>query len=281
VIERRLKNTDRRIIAVIITVLIVGSLGVYFFMFPFGASFHYQKSSTADNTVYLVGVRNIRDCEVTVSFANDSSLLYSIDIEMYGFVSSTVFYIYEDAISTRINYYDGPSQALWSGDEVHVKKMDILLGTGKAYNIEIWGTNLTASVIYSNGALIGRDSYVQFRSDNGTMTFSYDGSDVDDETIGEPLNPTRLTADFGVENYAVLQLSYVEIDVDLPYFYYGDADFNMDTLDVTLSGWSRGPVPEVESYYTDDVEGTGYPPRFYIDVFSSEIVANLVKATTS
>ncbi|MHA1943598.1 MAG: hypothetical protein ACW96M_04290 [Candidatus Thorarchaeota archaeon] len=271
---------NRRIIAGVVTALIIGSVGAYLLVFPLGTSFHYQKVTTADNAVYLVGVKNIRECEVTVSFTNDSSLLYSIDIEMYGLASSTVFYIYEDEVSTLINFYDGPSRTDWSGEEVRVKKLDIVLGTGKAYNVQIWGTNLTTTVTYSNGALIGQDSYVRYRADNGTMTFSYDGSAVDDETLGDPLTPTRLTADLGREAYTGYQLAYVEVDVDLPYFYYGDADFITETLDVTYSGWTRGPIPEVESYFTDDVEGEGFPPRLYLDIFSSEIVADLMKAIT-
>ncbi|MHA2323522.1 MAG: hypothetical protein ACXACG_17980, partial [Candidatus Thorarchaeota archaeon] len=100
---------NQRLVAVGLVVVIVFSVSAYFIIFPTTTSFQYQRDSTADNQDYIVGIYNIRDCEVNVSFTNDSTLLYSMNIEMYGSVSSTVFYLHEDSYRSLLNYYEGSS----------------------------------------------------------------------------------------------------------------------------------------------------------------------------
>jgi len=272
---------DRRFVAVGLVAIIVLSVSAYFIIFPMGSSFRYQKMSTADNGEYFVGVYNIRDCEVSVSFTNDTSLLYSMAIEMYGISISTVFYLFEDSSRTLLNYYESSTLAMWSRDEVSVKKLDLVLGTGKAYTIAVWGTNLTATVTYSNGALIGQESYFQFFSENGSIYAEFNGDEVDDSTLGSSSDPVRFDFKLGKTSFADYELAYVELNITLPCFYYGDLDVNADIIDVSISGWNRTSDMEVFSWYTDDVEGEGYPPNVYIDVFCVEVVADLLKATSA
>ncbi|MHA2149808.1 MAG: hypothetical protein ACXAAN_14255 [Candidatus Thorarchaeota archaeon] len=255
---------NQRLVAVGLVVVIVFSVSAYFIIFPTTTSFQYQRDSTADNQDYIVGIYNIRDCEVNVSFT----------------VSSTVFYLHEDSYRSLLNYYEGSSLTAWSREEVRVKKLDLVLGTGKAYKIAVWGTNLTTTVTYSNGALIGQDSYFQYRSDNGSIFVEFNGDEVDDSTLGSSSDPVRHDFDLGRQDFDDLQLTYAELDIDLPYFYYGDLDVIAAIIDVSITGWSRGPMPEVFSYYTNYVQGEGDPPNVYIDVFSVEVVADLVKATS-
>jgi hypothetical protein len=263
---------DKRFIAVAL-VLIVGSVGFYLILFPLGSSFHFEKRTTADNEVYLIGFRNIQDCEITVSFVNDSSLLYSLDIEMYGFTSSTVFYLYEDEYSTLLNYYTGPNRDDWTGEDVRVKSLNILLGTGKAYNIAIAGANLTGLFTYSNGALIGQDSYLSFYATSGSASLSYNGNDIDDSTLAETLHPTRMEVNLGIETYSNYHLSNVHAEVDLPYLYYGDVDINADTIIIDTDGWEKAIL--ADSYFTPPVDDSA--PRFFLDLFGSTVEANLFK----
>ena len=271
---------NRQLVAVGLVVVIVLSFGIYLAIFPTGTNFTYQKSTTADNEDYVVGIYNIRDCEVSVSFANDTTLLYSMNIEMYRPTSETVFYLHEDSYRTLLNYYEGSSLTTWSREEVRVKKLDLVLGTGKAYNLVVWGTNLTATVTYSNGALIGQESYFRFRSDNGSISAEFNGNEVDDSTLGSISTPVRFDFDLGHQDFDDLQLTYAELNITLPYFYYGDLDVIADIIDVSTTGWNMSPMPEVFSYFTNYVQGEGFPPNVYIDVFSVEVVANLVKATS-
>ena len=159
-----------------------------------------------------------------------------------------------------------------------VKRIDLLLGTGKAYKLDFWGTRLNVTFNYGNGALIGTESFVWVHSDNGTVVVNYNGAEVDDSTLGANANIVRIDFDLGTQHLSGYDLLYAELNIDLPYFYYGDLDINAETWDVTMSGWNRTDNPIVESYFTDDVEGEGYPPNCYIDVFAVDVVANLVKA---
>jgi hypothetical protein len=264
----------RQLVAVGIVVLIIGSVGVYLFLFPMGSSFHYEKTGTADNVEYRVGVRNIRDCEINVSFVDDNDLLYSLDIEMYGFSSSTVFYLYEDATSVLLNYYTGPSRAEWTGEETRIKSLSIALGTGKAYNIIMAGTNLTASITYSNGALIGQSTYLHYLAVESSAVFTYDGYDVDVTTLEVDNDPVRLDANLGGQGD--FRLTSAVVDIDLPYFYFGDVDIVADDITVSASGWNKSAV--VDSYSTEDVDGI--PPEVFVDIFSSEFNATLVRSMT-
>jgi hypothetical protein len=154
----------------------------------------------------------------------------------------------------------------------------LVLGTGKVYKIDIWGTRLNVTIDYGDGAIIGYESFVWVHSDNGTVVVNYDGAEVDDTTLADGSDDIRIDFDIGTQHLSGYDLVYAEFNIDLPYFYYGDLDINAETFNVTMSGWSHTLNPVVESYFTDEVEGD--PPNCYIDVFAVDVVANLMKATT-
>ncbi len=264
----------RQLVAVGIVVLIIGSVGVYLYLFPMGTSFHYEKTDTVDNEEYRVGVRNIRNCRINVSFVDDGNLLYSFDIEMYGFSSSTAYNIYEDDTSVLLNYYTGPARTEWTGEETRIKSLKILLGSGKAYNVILGGTNLTASITYSNGALIGQSTYLHYLAVDSSAVFIYDGYDVDVTTLGLQNDPVRLDSNLGGQGDYTLKSAM--IDIDLPYFYYGDIDIVADDITVSASGWNKSAL--VDSYSTEYVDGI--PAEVFVDIFSSEFNATLVKSMT-
>jgi hypothetical protein len=85
----------------------------------------------------------------------------------------------------------------------------------------------------------------------------------------------------GRSRFGGYDLAHTEVNITLPYFYYGDVDINADIIDVSASGWNRTPVEEVFSWFTKNVEGKGNPPNVYIDAFGIGVVANLVKATSA
>jgi hypothetical protein len=107
---------------------------------------------------------------------------------------------------------------------------------------------------------------------------NYDGAEVDDHTLGDSSDPVRIDFDLGTQHFASdYDLVYAEFNIDLPYFYYGDLDVNSDTLNVTMSGWNRTDDGISESYFTDHIEGEGFPPNIYIDIFAVHVEANLLK----
>jgi hypothetical protein len=245
-----------------------------------GTSFHYERRiSDPDNGIYTIGVDNIQDCRLNISFVDDPNLLYSIDVEMYGFESSSSFYVYdwEGTIRTDFNYYVRPGRTDWVGEPTRIKSMDVVLGTGKAYNIYIAGVNLTAYVTYSNGALIAPHGYFRYIAPDSTVLFIYDGYSVDDSTLEEEADSVRLDVDLGSEDSAGQRLRTVILDVNLPYLYFGDADLLSPSLSVNLEGWVQGAL--VSSFFTNDVDG--FPPEFFVDVYSQVIEANLVKADST
>jgi hypothetical protein len=267
---------DKRLIAGIVIVVIGVSITGVLFLLP-RPTIQYHKTTTADYADYKVGIHNIRDCDINVSFTDNPTLLYTMTIETDG---SSNFYLHEDSYQTLLNYYEGPGLAQWSGEEVSVKSIDLLLGTGKAYKLDFWGTRLNVTFNYGNGAVIGQNSFVWLHSDNGTVVVNYDGTDVDDSTLGDSSDPVRIDFDLGTQHLIGYDLVYAELNIDLPYFYYGDLDINSETFNVTMSGWNRTLNPDIESYFTDNVEGEGDPPNCYIDVIAVDVVANLVKATS-
>ena len=267
---------DKRLIAGVTIVVIGVSITGGLFLFP-RTTVQYHKTSTADNVEYLVGIYNVRDSDVNVSFTDDSTLLYTMTIETYG---PSNFYLHEDSYRTLLNYYQGPSLVAWSGDEVRVKSVDLVLSTRKAYKLNIWGTRLNVTIDYADGALIGQESFVWVHSDNGTVVVNYNGAEVDDSTLGDSSDPVRIDFDLGTQHLMGYDLAYAELNINLPYFYYGNLDINSETWDVTMTGWNRTLNPDIESYFTDNVEGEGNPPNCYIDVMAVEVVANLIRALT-
>ena len=263
-------------IAGVIIVIIAVSVTGILFLLP-RTTILYHKTTAADNADYKVGIYNVRDCEINVSFTDDPTLLYTMTLETYG---ASNFYLFEDSYQTLLNYYNGPNLVRWNQEEIRAKSIDLRLGTGKAYKLDIWGTRLNVTIDYANGALIGLESFVWVHSDNGTVVVNYDGADVDDSTLGNSTYPARIDFDLGIQHPSSYDLVYAELNINLPYFYYGDLDLNAETFDVTMSGWNRTDNPEIESYFTDNVVGEGDPPNCYIDVYAVDVVANLYKDTT-
>ena len=263
---------DKRLIAGIVIVVIGVSITGVLFLLP-RTTVQYHKTTTADYADYKVGIYNVRDCDINVSFTDDPTLLYTMTIETDG---SSNFYLHEDSYQTLLNYYQA-SGVQWSGDEVSVKNIDLVLGTGKVYKIDIWGTQLNVTFNYGNGAIIGENSFVWLHSDNGTVVVNYDGAEVDDSTLEGSADFIRIDFDLGTQHLMDYDLLYAELNINLPYFYYGDLDINAETWDVTMTGWNITIHEVANSYFTDDIEGEGSPPNCYIDVFAVDVVANLFK----
>ncbi len=115
----------------------------------------------------MIRFGGLADCLVDVSFVNDTTLMYSVDVILTdaGLVSSS-FYIdrMDDAGATEIwVWMDGQ----FSGG---VKSLTVVLGTGTPYDIFLAQCeNTTMTVTYDNGAIIG-GRRMSFKS-TGHITF--------------------------------------------------------------------------------------------------------------
>jgi hypothetical protein len=253
--------------------LIILPVGVYSLIFPMGTSFHFEKSGNVEKLIFLVDVRNVKDCNVSFSFADDTDLLYSLDIEMYSFVSSSSFYVYDTDSSVHVNTYARPGRSEWTGGDLRVKKIDFKLGIGCAYSILVVGTNLTTSFTYSNGALIGQDSAIHCYAVNSSVSFKYDGYDVDTTTYEKEQNPVRLSVKLGDVDETQYLLNQAILNIDLPNLYNGRINVDADSISQSMSGWY---IVDEHSYYTDEVDG--YPPELFMDISSTDVSLNLMKS---
>ncbi len=96
------------------------------------------------------GISDLRDCNVSISFTDDSLLLYSIDIEVVDDLEGNVPY--------RIGYERTTKDLRFYGTE-YITSVDFVLGTGLNYNIILAGRNLNTTITYDNDArLIGINS---------------------------------------------------------------------------------------------------------------------------
>ncbi len=189
--------------------------------------YHYERDLVStDPSRIIVRMDDIVDCEITISFANDTSLLYSVDIEFYEPM------IHGD----DFNWFDnnqgwiGVNTGTLSGfDPVRVKSIGLVLGNSCVYDIAVEGWNVSASILYDNGIHLSDDSYFQYKdwdSESGDVLIFMD-SDV---------NVTGCDLNIGVSGADI-----VTLDIRNPQSLGGIVNFHDGVLGgVQLLGWSQG-----------------------------------------
>ena len=123
----------RKVLLVLITVAVLSSALFVVVFYPYGTDFHFEEQiPEGENRAVVIRFARLADCLVDVSFVNDTSLMYSVDVTLTdaGFVSSS-FNIdrMDDAGATEIwVWMDGQ----FSGG---VKSLTVVLCTGKPYDV--------------------------------------------------------------------------------------------------------------------------------------------------
>jgi hypothetical protein len=179
---------------------------------------------------------------VSVSFSDDPTLLYSIDVTQYYPGSYHLVYFYEGAPWDSTLLYVG---ICGSGNE-QVASVAITLGTGTYYALELDG-RLNVSIAYDNGAwLRGQSVVVKCNGGKFELTFS------------ENVNFTDSGLD--VQTGGVTNLF---MDIDLPDGMNGmiEIPIAVDFAYSEMVGWSKTSSGDPTIYSTPSTE----QPLLYID----------------
>ncbi len=146
-------NKRKVLLAVIMVAVLSTTLFVVVF-YPYGTDFHFEEQiPDGENRAVVIRFTQLADCLVDVSFVNDTSLMYSVDVTLIdaGFLASS-FHIERmgGAGATEIwVWMDGQ----FSGS---VKSLSVVLGTGTSYDVFLAQCeNVTMTMTYDNGAIIG------------------------------------------------------------------------------------------------------------------------------
>lgn len=203
------------LIAVVLAAVVVGATLV---VIPsFSTAFHYERGYPAGETKYVqLALDNLRDTNLTITFTDNPSLMYFIEVGLYEPGKTYTFGEEELAYSLTVDL-------VASG---RIESIDIILGTGASYNILIRdGYNVNATVTYGNGAVLDDRDFIFVSS--GTLSFSF--CDNVNFTAG------GLQADIGRPAGAPDPLY---LNIDLPSGMDGRIDFSTYPVSFTeLTGW--------------------------------------------
>jgi len=182
-------------------------------------SFHYEREYPAGETKWVqLALDNLRDTNVTVTFTDDPTLMYSIDVTLY--IPGVTYTFEEEELAYS-----------WTIDLVatgRVESVDVILGTGTSYSIFIrTGISIDTTITYGNGAMLDNRDFLY--SCNGTLQFNF----------GENVNFTEggLRADIGAPAFAN-RPNPLHLNIDLPDGMDGRIDFSTYPVSFTdLTGW--------------------------------------------
>lgn len=146
---------NRRLQALVVVMVVVTTgMGAFLVIDPFSDMFHIESRSPTDRRItasYVdLGLVDLEDCNLTVSFVNDTSLVYSMDIQLYNPTLRT------SAFQLTVENYTAFIFARFNA-AVRIRSLNLTLGTGKPYFLSVWqGINVNCTVTYANGALLGQ-----------------------------------------------------------------------------------------------------------------------------
>ena len=164
----------RRSLTAAIVLIVTISMFIIFIGLPLTQTqFHYVRQNPSNETRRVEISLYDFDCtttNVSVSFLDDPTLLYSIDVTQYYPGRYHNVYFYEGAPWDSTLLFVGINGI---GEE-QVASVDITLGTGTSYNLEFDG-HLNVSIAYDNGAwLRGQEVVVRCGGGKFELTFSED-----------------------------------------------------------------------------------------------------------
>jgi len=255
------RAVNRKVVAVGITcVLAVSVTAIVLVIDPFGASFHFEWRDKAVGTgVVQFTLGKLRDSQLSISFVNDTSLLYSLDVTLF----SPAFM---NSVFTFISHPSNPDYAILDFEaSAPTRSVNLVLGTARGYFLTITGTNLTSSVKYGNGSLLTAkaadwvDPSTLWYDASGTLGFEFQ-NDVNFTTRG-------LDVQIGFHGQ---KPDSVNVNVVLPSglrgsFYY----YSQTSISIALGGMWMQYTGFCKTYMGDS------EPTLHMSVRSSVITAVL------
>ena len=142
----------KAVAGVVIAVVIVGVAGFLLVFNPLqgNLNFHIEKQITSDVTAFELILSDLEDTNLSISFVDDETLLYSIDIALYETT------LQENAFTLNTEWTHFHSLTALT----RIRSMNVTLGTGVPYTLTVDGSDLSSSITYDNGALINNTSGV-------------------------------------------------------------------------------------------------------------------------
>ncbi|MBD3160206.1 MAG: hypothetical protein GF309_15620 [Candidatus Lokiarchaeota archaeon] len=125
---------------IIVVLILAAAVGVGTFMLFVPRMHEHYEAQHDDESSFIISVGG-DDMTINISFVNDSSLSYSIDVEKYPDTSGYSFEVMH-----------GGSRVEFGADRL--KQITVVFGTALPYTFGIAGKNMTAHVTYDNGAII-------------------------------------------------------------------------------------------------------------------------------
>jgi hypothetical protein len=208
-------NRKMKAIAVVV-VITVAITGVVLVVNPFGTQFHYERAwHSGDARWGSVRFYDLKDCNVTISFVNDSSVHHRLDVELYTptFASSAFTIISSIKVGLKFTAIS------------RIRSLNLVLGTGTQYYISFsLSARLNTTIVYGNGALMGDDARFLY-SASGILRFAFT----------ENVNFTEKGMECSMN---VFPSGTAYVYVDLPDGMDGRASLGGDNVYTTeLSGW--------------------------------------------
>ncbi len=214
---------QRKRAAILIVVLLATGTLVLITVHPLGHSFHFEESAPEYlPTPFELRLSMFRSCDIVITFSNEISLVYELDVYLNGlnFINS-VLRIEQDADSVMITALYGSTKA--------VDNLTIVLNSKISYDIIIMeGRNLHTRVSYSNNVTLTGASFTYYRV-SGTISFNLD------EDVGfGPTDSFEVDIGLGSDYWP----SSVDINIDLPRGLDGLVAVRADTLNANnIAGW--------------------------------------------
>jgi len=153
---------DKQKKGIIVVVILAAAVGVGTFMLFIPRMHEHYEAQHDDQSSFIISVGG-DDMTINISFVNDSSLLYSIDVEKYP-----------DTTGYSFEVMHGGSWVEFGADRL--KQVTVVFGTAVPYAFSIAGENVTAYVTYDNGVIIaGQECYFNHQVSvyYGTMYFTF------------------------------------------------------------------------------------------------------------
>lgn len=232
----------------IIIVLVLGGLGVSITyvgpLLTYGVSHHLEERVPDQLDAFAFGLNGLRDTNLTITYRNDSSLLYEVD-----------FTLYEPATFDQAMTINQDSERwLFLNAEVRIQSMTVVLGTGLPYTLGVWGESaLNTTMIFDNGAIFddidGLGDEINYRA-TGVLRLALTENVSISHWVDFNLDGTPPTPDF------------VSLYIDLPDGIEGYLDLGTTPASFsTLDGWYfRGP-----GRYSTTTEFEAFPSvEFYL-----------------
>jgi hypothetical protein len=189
---RRMSTMNRKTIATVLILIVVGGGAVFLFVPWSSNSFHLEGTHPdgAKRSAYL-WLTDLQDCALNVSFVDDLDLLYSIDVELYEpSPAPSAFELTVNDYRTQSGVMDIRFEGILS-----IKSLQVTLGSGVPYTIVVSSSssNVNATITYENN-VIGSGASLNYKATGSyvnlfiteEMVFSNTGMEIIIGGTGRP-----------------------------------------------------------------------------------------------